>query len=1058
MKSLISSVVLLASAAFSSFSPSANEILNPKLDWQVLETPNFKIHFTPNYKDWAYNAANEMEHAQNLIKQQQNRVLTEKVDVVVFDPLNNSNGFALAFSHKPFMALYATSALSETVISNSDSWPQLLALHEYVHLVHLGQQDRAKWRNTIRKYHDLYDAYASGLNRWVSEGYATLLESKLTGRGRLFDAQVEATILQYAREGALPKYSQLSATSGGYKAGSMAYLVGVRFLAWLEKEYSEQHLDAVWTRMRGEANRNFDNAFEGIFQQPASQLYNRFVAEYTQIAMNTEQQSNAAELWFDADFELRSPTFSPDQSKFLAVEASNDASPKYKLSVYETAINTKAIETFNNQNEAILNDDTQDIANNEPRVFNSKRIKALNSINGKGVSYPRWLNEEVVLYVASSTDNQGQQHQDLFKWDISTGKVTQLTTSLNIRRFDVSSDAEFIVAERNEFGKSSLIKLSLNSLGLASLGSNTSGLNSSDSNNLDLDSSSSNGSVHIQGKLASAIELKTPSIKESYDFPRLNPKNPEQLAYLSKSINGNWLVKLADLGSSNRDNTSSNISTSDKTIALPSDYQFLSYLNWTPDGESLLFVASQSNQLFAYQYDIKSGFLSQITNGEHPVAWPTVWKTEDKLRLVFASTRSTGPNLYVQPLQKTENTTFTTQIPKPQTERSKFTKNTDSKYLMPLAGTKHELANAPSVPYNSKAGLHDQNISLVLAGTNSTASSNLIEIGIKGADLMQRLSWMISVGSDEVLSGYSGYMSWKGWPVNVAVNAFSIEIDPSKQGDDILGTKINKDGFNIAADWSYGVYQGLFETYRGQLNTSLAYSSLDDVQFAVTQIDNTGNTIQNLMTNVGNNETSFQIGHKQTLSYDMQEIGVFQSSDITWLSGETEYTGGQKEKWTGHQGSFILGATWLDVSLIANHTWATRHDSDINLMSFGGLDSNILASHNLPNWVFIPELPFAVATGNDFTRNTISIGPKGGFQVYFSDLELDTKPSNANVFTQNAAREYTIYGVRGDITLELIGLGLTGIDIEFGLANVTEKLLSDDKEDTQAWISLKYNY
>ncbi|MDA8622300.1 hypothetical protein N9L48_06610, partial [Psychrosphaera sp.] len=244
----------------------------------------------------------------------------------------------------------------------------------------------------------------------------------------------------------------------------------------------------------------------------------------------------------------------------------------------------------------------------------------------------------------------------------------------------------------------------------------------------------------------------------------------------------------------------------------------------------------------------------------------------------------------------------------------------------------------------------------------------------------------------------------------------------------------------------------------GQLNTSFAYSSLEDVQFAVTEIDNTGNATQSLMTDVGNTETSFQIGHKQTLSYDVQSIAVFQSSDITWLSGETEYTGGTTEKWTGHQGSFIFGATWLDVSLIANHTWATRNDSDINLMSFGGLDSNILASHNLPNWVFIPELPFAAATGNDFTRNTISIGPKGGFQVYYSDLELDTKPSNANVFKQNVAREYTIYGVRGDIALELIGLGLTGIDIEFGLANVTEKQLNNDKEDTQAWISLKYNY
>ena len=1031
MKSVVSSVLLLASAALTSFSSNAQEILNPKQDWQILETANFKIHYTPNYQDWAFDAANELEHSQQLIAQQQSRTLTEKVDVVVFDPLNSSNGFAISFSNKPFMALFATSALSDSIISNSDSWSQLLALHEYVHLVHLGQKDRASWRQTLRKYNDLYDAYASGLTRWAAEGYATLLESKLTGRGRLYDAQVEAIILQFAREGALPKYSQLSSTTGSYKAGSMAYLVGARFLAWLEKEYSEQHLDAVWTRMRGEANRDFDKAFKGIFQQPAAQLYKRFVAEYTQMAMNSEQQNDSAELWFDAKFELRSPTFSPDQSKFLAIEATNDTSPKYTLSVYETGINTKAIERFEKKNASILEDDPQDIPDNKPAVFNSKQIIALNSINGKGVRFPRWLNEEVVLYVASSTDNQGHQHQDLFKWNIESGKVEQLTTSMNLRRFDISSDGQFVVAERNEFGKSSMVKIELAQLSL--------------------------------DKQASVTELKAPSLEKSYDFPRLNPNNQKQLAYLSRSTNGNWLVKLGqlDVGKEEKlgDKQVGKLS-SEKTIALPSNYQFLSYLNWTPDGESLLFVASQNNQLFTYKYNIKSDSLSQITNGEHPVSWPTLWQKEGESSLVYASTRSTGPNLYVQPMADTDNKVVDVAIPQSQTARTEYTKNTDSKYLMPLAGTSNEFVNNSSVPYNSDAGLGDQDMSLILAGTSSTTSTNLFEIGVKGADLMQRLSWMVTAGFDDALSGYSGYVSWKGWPVNLTANAFSIELDPTKQASEVFGTSINKDGFNINADWSYGIYSGWLETYRGELNSTLAYTRLDDAAFTTTEYDNDGNPITTLIESTGNSERSFQIGHKQRLSYDVQSFAVFQSSDITWITGETELSNNKADKysWNGHQGSFLLGATWLDVSLMAEHTWATRDDSDVNLLSFGGLDSTIVASHNLPNWVFIPELPFAKATGNQFTRNTVSLGPKGSFQVYYSDLELESQSSNNFSSTQNTDQEFSIYGIRGKMAVDLVGLSLTGIGIEFGLANVTEKRLDADEEDTQAWLSLKYNY
>ena len=72
----------------------------------------------------------------------------------------------------------------------------------------------------------------------------------------LFDNYTEALLTEFARQGALLPYSALNNGNDSYLSGSMAYLIGVRYLAWLEKNYGEQTLDAVWTRMQAVESRD----------------------------------------------------------------------------------------------------------------------------------------------------------------------------------------------------------------------------------------------------------------------------------------------------------------------------------------------------------------------------------------------------------------------------------------------------------------------------------------------------------------------------------------------------------------------------------------------------------------------------------------------------------------------------------------------------------------------------------------------------------------------------------------------------------------------------------
>ena len=153
-KSLIASALLLVAPSFAA-------------NWQTIHTEHFNVHFSSEHTDFAKSTAVELEIVRTKVLEQQNRALDKIVDVVVFDPLNAANGFALPTSNNPVMALFTTPPQSDTVISNSSGWQQLLVLHEYIHLVHLAQPTRSEWQQKIRGVWDLYDLTYGDTPRWV---------------------------------------------------------------------------------------------------------------------------------------------------------------------------------------------------------------------------------------------------------------------------------------------------------------------------------------------------------------------------------------------------------------------------------------------------------------------------------------------------------------------------------------------------------------------------------------------------------------------------------------------------------------------------------------------------------------------------------------------------------------------------------------------------------------------------------------------------------------------------------------------------------------------------
>src|SRR5207237_2026988 len=100
--------------------------------------------------------------------------------------------------------------------------------------------------------------------RWVSEGYATMIEGDLTGSGRPHSAYRAAVLRKWAQTGRLPRYADLEANHS-FLGMSMAYLAGSAYLEWLEERSGAGSLQKWWRRWTRHKGLRLIVGFEAFF-------------------------------------------------------------------------------------------------------------------------------------------------------------------------------------------------------------------------------------------------------------------------------------------------------------------------------------------------------------------------------------------------------------------------------------------------------------------------------------------------------------------------------------------------------------------------------------------------------------------------------------------------------------------------------------------------------------------------------------------------------------------------------------------------------------------------
>ncbi len=291
----------------------------PDAAWITFTTPHYRIHCPAAFEGFGREVAGRVEgvHAQYL--DLVGYVWEKPIDIVIQDPVMEANGSAWPFPQRPMVILWKTEPEPDSGIGHHHGWAELLVTHELAHMHHLLRPQRKPtfWQ----RWTDVVGPLVGKTPRWVTEGYATLIEGKLTGSGRPHSAIRAAVLRQWALEGKLPTYGALSGMDG-FLGGSMAYLGGSAYLAWLEDRSGDpKALQTLWTRLAGK--REFDEAFKATFGFGPQDGYQRFCAELTHTALELERRTKVQGLREGEVFTQLSGwasdlTFSPDGTKLLA--------------------------------------------------------------------------------------------------------------------------------------------------------------------------------------------------------------------------------------------------------------------------------------------------------------------------------------------------------------------------------------------------------------------------------------------------------------------------------------------------------------------------------------------------------------------------------------------------------------------------------------------------------------------------------------------------------------------------------------------------------------------
>ncbi|HEV7703928.1 MAG TPA: hypothetical protein VGO46_06520 [Gemmatimonadaceae bacterium] len=467
--------LIVSAAALWPPAAAAQQTTLPHLHWRTLDTRYFRFFYTADAEVWTREVASRIDGARDAVVALVGSKPAERVTVIVEDPNNISNGFALPLLDHPLIFLWPTPPSPTSPLGNG-SWGDQLSIHEFAHIAHLTRESRNPGvRRLARLIPVKLGPLAVKSPRWVTEGYATFVEGRIVRRiGRPHGIWRAAVLRQWAIEGQLPTYGALDG-SGRFEGGDMAYLAGSAFLEWLASQKGDSSVVHLWRRMSARQPRTFAEAFAGVYGASPDELYGKFAAELTHDALDavsggpqrallarvadTTMRPGEGELVQRLQWGTGAPSISRDDS-LLAIVLRD---PKRPSRVVIWSLSPPPAESGARIAAARAREaDPEDVPPVQSHPPPLRVVAEIGARGGMTFGEPRFFPDgERVLLVGLAARGDGAYRGDLFVWSWKSGDVKRVTHDAGIRHGDVSPNGAEAIADRCVAGTCDLVRVNL---------------------------------------------------------------------------------------------------------------------------------------------------------------------------------------------------------------------------------------------------------------------------------------------------------------------------------------------------------------------------------------------------------------------------------------------------------------------------------------------------------------------------------------------------------------------------------------------------------------------
>lgn len=464
MRAAFFRILLIASLGLPRLAGAQSNFARPALNWMTVRTKYFEVHYPAPMAEWALDLVSRIDAVHDAVSAVVGYAPHRRITVIVEDPVSQSNGFANSPLADPLIVFWPTPPDPGGMLGVYRDWPELLAVHEYAHIAHLSRPTRNPRERRFWRFLPLrVGPIALRTPRWAVEGYATYVEGRLTGSGRPHGAARASYLREWALEGKLPTYEQLSSASD-FAGGAMAYLVGSAFLEWLVGQRGDSSLISVWRRLSARQPRTFVQAFAGVYGAPPDELYGRFTVELTRRALAVRDTLGAAGLDTGTLVQRRrwstgEPAVSAN-GRHIAVELPTRTLPG-PLVVWRTV---ERVDTTRDRRarERLLALDPQDVLAipGDPRP--KTPVATLRPSAGRPFHSPRFYPDTSRLLVAHDDPlGDGAYRSDLYEWNYRDGGLRRITRGASIHDADPLPDGRSAIGVRCENGLCDLVRVDL---------------------------------------------------------------------------------------------------------------------------------------------------------------------------------------------------------------------------------------------------------------------------------------------------------------------------------------------------------------------------------------------------------------------------------------------------------------------------------------------------------------------------------------------------------------------------------------------------------------------